>query len=120
MVPRSTRSVDEDRHQLALECHNIAQEILAFIAQRPDAPLADEAPRGARHRVVADATEFEDEFAIQFSDRLQHLIIGLTAAGYGTDALDPLTYGGTSRLGARSAAETLHAISNELPREGGA
>src|SRR5688500_18580781 len=118
MLGRLTGSVGEDRMQLARECRTISEEIVAYVAERPDAPPVDEA-RDAPDRVVAMPTQFEDDFAIQFGDRLQHLIIKLAAAGYGPDALDPLTYDGTSRLWAGRTAETLKAIAGELPRWGG-
>lgn len=110
--------MDQDRHQLALECRNLAEEILAFVAQRPDAPRIADVSDGYDDRPTAHATEFDDEFAVRFGNRLQHVIIRLTDAGYGTDALDPLSYGGTSRLGAGHAAETLHAIAEELMGRG--
>lgn len=108
--------MSEPLNQMALDCRRTADEILAFLAGRADAPPIDESDAD---RLVAVGSEWEKDFSIQFGDRLQHLLIRLSDAGYGTDALDPLTYGGTTRLGARSAAEALRAISIDLLHQAG-
>jgi hypothetical protein len=98
-----------ERQQLALDCRRTAEDILAFVAERAGA-------RGGepRERQTAERTAFHDEFAVRFGDRLQHLIIRLSEAGFSADSLQALSYAGTDRLGARAAAETLRAISDEL------
>jgi hypothetical protein len=103
-----------DRQELALESRRTAEDIFAFVAARAHAAAAA-GPRDARGgAVVAESTAFQDEFAVRFADRIQYLIIRLSAAGFSTDRLDPLSYAGTDRLGAGAAAETLQAISDEL------
>lgn len=104
-----------DRQQLVFDCRRTAEDILEFVSARAHVPGAGRRYVSAE-AVIAHSTAFQDEFTVEFGDRLQHLIIHLSEAGFTVDRLDALSYAGTDRLGARAAAETLQEISEELMR----